>query len=1112
MNSQTTRTKWTSAGLLLALVVGSPAVTFADDTELLLLTPDTGSKPNILFILDTSGSMRDEVLTQAPYDPSIIYGGACDSGKVYWSDVDIAPDCSVGTNRVIAKSTFVCNTAAGQLAGIGSFSDTLVQHRATNVAGVSRWQELEPGNDSDLVECQSDSGIHGDGTAGQLWASNGSDGSVFTNNPARELAWGSAPASVTYSIYDGNYLNWQNSPATVQLEKIEILKSVITAVLNSISDVNVGIMRFNNNGQGGPVIKAISDLDSDRQAILDTIDGLNATGNTPLSETLYEAALYWRGMNAFYGENVNQYPTDPAALQSTGPERYRQPETNVCSKNFNVLLSDGIPVGDEDTPGLVGNLPGFPGSCTGSGEGHCLDDIAAYLASVDIDTTLDGDQFVTTHTIGFDIDLPLLRDTANASGGNYYVANDVQSLALALLNIVSDVSSRSLSFSAPAVSVNTFNRTQNLNDLYLTMFAPRNNVHWPGNLKKYRLVDGQIVDANGVPAINPATGFFFDSALSYWTAGDPDGNEVDLGGAAHQLPTPASRNLFTNNGLSNNLTAASNAIHPSNAGDFQAADFGLTGTAGEPSVDEIIRWMRGEDIRDEDNNPATNVRNAMGDPLHSQPAAIIYGGSAAAPDIAIFVGTNDGYLHAIDGNTGEELWSFVPRELLGDMSRLFFDPRSNFKHYGIDGNIVPVVNDKNNNGIIEPGDGDFAYILFGMRRGGDSFYALDVTNKNAPVLKWVANYPQFGQSWATPVPVRMNIDHPGLNAERAVVVLGGGYDPVHDTRAHPSNPDALGAGIHILDLESGERLWRAGRDGGADLSLASMTRSIPTQIRVLDMSGDGQADRMYASDMGGQLWRFDITNGESPDNLVTGGVIAQLGAEGLGSPTDTDTRRFYNSPDVSIFNDPLHGRRFIAISIGSGYRAHPLDNNISDRFFSIRDPNVFNRLSQADYDTYDVVTDDDLVEISGQVRVVLQADDRGWKFTLPGNQKVISNSITFNDTVFFVGFSPESNLADICQPSNGRNFLYQVSIVNGDPVVNNLDALLPEEADAERVTELAQGGIAPTPSFLFPSPTDPDCIGAECAPPPIGCIGVECFDPGFVNNPVRTLWTQEGIE
>ncbi|MGH8167325.1 MAG: hypothetical protein ACREQ1_08805, partial [Woeseiaceae bacterium] len=66
MNAQTRRTTWTSAGLLLALTVGAAAM--ADDTELLLVTPDTGSTPNILFILDTSGSMGDEVMTQQPYD------------------------------------------------------------------------------------------------------------------------------------------------------------------------------------------------------------------------------------------------------------------------------------------------------------------------------------------------------------------------------------------------------------------------------------------------------------------------------------------------------------------------------------------------------------------------------------------------------------------------------------------------------------------------------------------------------------------------------------------------------------------------------------------------------------------------------------------------------------------------------------------------------------------------------------------------------------------------------------------------------------------------------------------------------------------------------------
>jgi len=272
---------------------------------------------------------------------------------------------------------------------------------------------------------------------------------------------------------------------------------------------------------------------------------------------------------------------------------------------------------------------------------------------------------------------------------------------------------------------------------------------------------------------------------------------------------------------------------------------------------------------------------------------------------------------------------------------------------------------------------------------------------------------------------------------------------------------------------------------------------------------------MYASDMGGQILRFDIFNGKSPggtgtDALVTGGVVAQLGAEGLGSPTVAETRRFYAAPDVSIFNDNVQNRRFIAISLGSGYRAHPLDDSNTDRFYSIRDENVFTPLTQAEYDSFTPITDSELVEISGQVGTLIGQNQRGWKFTLPADQKVFSNSVTFNNEIFFVAFSPDATGAAVCSAGVGRNFLYRVAVANGDPITN-LDTIVPGEEDNERVEELAQGGIAPSPAFLFPSP-ETGCTGEECSPPPIGCIGVECFDPGFQNFPVRTLWTQDGVE
>jgi type IV pilus assembly protein PilY1 len=82
--------------------------------------------------------------------------------------------------------------------------------------------------------------------------------------------------------------------------------------------------------------------------------------------------------------------------------------------------------------------------------------------------------------------------------------------------------------------------------------------------------------------------------------------------------------------------------------------------------------------------------------------------------------------------------------------------------------------------------------------------------------------------------------------------------------------------------------------------------------------------------------------------------------------------------------------------------------------------------------------------------------------------------------------------------------------MNGD-LIADLNTIVAGDEDKARVQDLAQGGIAPSPAFLFPSP-DPSCTGDDCSPPPIGCIGVECFDPGFPNFPVRTLWTQDGIE
>lgn len=1126
MKSQNVRTLSIGTSFLLTILAGVPAV--ADDTELLLVDPGStvATPPNIMFILDTSGSMGDPVSTTRPYDSTFDYvDGSCDTSRFYWTTLDVEPSCVGDTNtQFVEEAAFVCADATLRMSGIGAYSGVMVQYRA-DATGSTRWQQLEIGNATGLVECQNDSGVHGSGTTGQVYAQAGTDLPEFTSDSGAEISWGSGDAAQAYTVYDGNYLNWKENPETVDLPKIDIMKAVTKNLMNAIEDVNVGLMRFTGSA-GGRVLHAISPINTNRTAVLNKINGLTDGGATPLAEALYESALYWRGLDADYGDlpldDTTGLPTgdiDPKAFVGEAPGTYQSPAMPVCTRNFNVLLTDGVPVNDADDQAKVPLLPSYGSlgrtTCNGTeADGRCLDDIAEYLSKVDISASTTGPQVVTTHTIGFDIDLPILKTAAEVSGGDYYLAENVETLTTVLMRIIESIVDKGLSFSAPAVAVNTFNRTQNINDLYISTFLPDAKVHWPGNLKKYTISNGVIKDAKPDDAVDTETGFFKETARSIWTdVTVEDGTDTTLGGAANKLPIPDDRNVYTNNGTLSDLTATNNAITPSNLMAFSESDFGLTGATDEPSVEDVIRWARGQDIMDDDDDGETvDARNVMGDPLHSQPAAVVYGGDEDDPEVVVFTATNDGYFHAIDGDTGVELWSFIPKKFLPDLPELMLNGNSTYKHYGIDGDIVPVVADLNDNGIID--GSDFVYVIFGLRRGGTEYYALDVTDKNSPELMWTANYPEFGQSWSKPVVARVDMVHSGLNDQKAVVIIGEGYDTVHDTAAFPNNADNAGAGISMLDLMTGERLWRAGRTD-ADLELEEMTRSIPSEIRVVDFSGDGFVDRMYAVDVGGQVWRFDVFRGKEPDDtedpLVTGGVIARFGGERVASAGTTDTRRFYSAPDVSIFTDPVLNRRFLAIGVGSGYRAHPLDISATDAYYSLRDPDLFAKLNQDAYDDYLEAVDGDMAEVSGEINTVVADDQRGWKFTFPVDQMMLSSSATFNNSVFFLGYEPNILSAASCQVAPGKNYLYRVNVANGDPVANNLDTMTEGESNAARTTALKQGGIAPTPSFLFPG-ADDSCTGEACSPPPIGCVGVECFNPGFANNPVRTLWTQDGIE
>ncbi|MDH3374948.1 MAG: hypothetical protein OEM85_16410, partial [Gammaproteobacteria bacterium] len=163
MNRVIRKTKWTGLGLLLALTCGAPAI--ADDTELLLVNPtaDTQTKPNVLLIIDSSGSMgNNSEETREVYDSTETYPGAatpCDPAYLYWTEFkSVTPSCDPSNTQRILKTAFVCDHATRQLQGIGIYRNAMAQYRAGSSGFFSillgldteRWQKLEDGNETGL--------------------------------------------------------------------------------------------------------------------------------------------------------------------------------------------------------------------------------------------------------------------------------------------------------------------------------------------------------------------------------------------------------------------------------------------------------------------------------------------------------------------------------------------------------------------------------------------------------------------------------------------------------------------------------------------------------------------------------------------------------------------------------------------------------------------------------------------------------------------------------------------------------------------------------------------------------------------------------------------------
>jgi len=818
-----------------------------------------------------------------------------------------------------------------------------------------------------------------------------------------------------------------------------------------------------------------------------------------------------------------------------GKPVYTSPIIESCQTNHVVLLSDGEPTGNAATT-RIQNLIGESCDDVGDFDRQCGSDLARWMKNTDFNSRADGIQGITTYTIGFDLENNVqassyLRGISDqsAGGGGHYSAKDTEGLVRTFEDIISSVTDVDTAFVSPGATVNQFNRLTHRNDIYFSLFKPTDRVRWPGNLKRYRITDdsGAVViqDVNGDPAIDEAAGFFATDSHSFWSDA-ADGIDVSRGGFAGELalvngatprqvytytgPLPAPRNV--------DLTDPVHKLHEDNPA-VEAAMLAIPEEVKDREAyrRNLLAWGRGVDVDDRDGDGSVeDIRLEIGDPMHSQPVILNYGSTPADNETTVFVSTNQGFLHALDPEVNggpdaqatdidaREIFSWIPQELLGNLGKYQENRIDREHHYGLDGSMSIWIDDKDGDLTVDPSEKAFLFV--GMRRGGNSYYALDVSDRDSPTLAWVitggpggtAGFEQLGQTWARPVPARVQKDGEQLD----VLVFTGGYSTNQDPGAYvngappPRTSDDIGAGVFMVDIATGELVWSALNAGvtgaaGKVSNFPGMDYSMPGSAEVLDVNVDGLVDQIYASDTGGQVWRFDIEPYHRSDTFVRGGIFAKLGSE-----TDpTRQRRFYYEPDASLIE--RDGQRFVSISIGSGWRAHPLNETISDRFYVLRSPHLYERPDgygkyDKDTDTWSPITDLDLVDAASNE---LEADvnGHGWYKTLDAiGEKVLASSLTVNNKVAFTSYKPSQGVT-LCSAAVGSGAVYVLDIVSGK-AVNDLDG----DGDVDEnddSSQLKHPGVPPGIVAIF---TENDQTAL---------VGGEQVDIGFGLLTQRTYWT-----
>lgn len=277
----------------------------------------------------------------------------------------------------------------------------------------------------------------------------------------------------------------------------------------------------------------------------------------------------------------------------------------------------------------------------------------------------------------------------------------------------------------------------------------------------------------------------------------------------------------------------------------------------------------------------------------------------------VYIGSNDGMLHAFNADTGQERWAYVPSQVMSQMYRLADANYSSSHHYYVNGS--PTVSDVCTANCNSDSATWKTILVAPLNGGGFGYYALDVTNPDTPIGLWEVDNttdPDFGYSYGSPIFTK---DASG----NWVLLATSGYNNVSSVTTGASGRGVL----FVMNPMTGSVIRKIATSAGDTTTSSGLAKIAAWTSNPMQ---NNQASYVYGGDLLGNVWRFDFNGG-------TATKITQLtDPSGTAQPITT-------VPELTTIQDGNGAERTLYFVTGKYLSTADLSNTQTQTVYGFKD-------------------------------------------------------------------------------------------------------------------------------------------------------------------------------